>query len=88
MQRRVTKINKKIKNHSYKKRFDILRPTALLERKMKIDLILIFEMIKAISNHDRHFFIPNRTGNLLSRQIFKNNAINQLDIFANKFIYL
>ena len=55
---------------------------------MRGDLNETFKIINGISNCGRHFFyIFPWTENLLSRQISKTKAINQLNFFANRVIY-
>ena len=55
---------------------------------MRGDLCEIFKIINGISNYARHLNISLQTGNLLSKQIAKTKSINQLDILANRKIYI
>ena len=49
-------------------------------------LIETFKLINGIYNYDRHFFNISPQ-NLLVKQIFKTNSINQLDFFAIRVKY-
>ena len=54
IQRRVTKIIKKVKDYNHRERLEKLGWTTLLERRMKGDLIESFKIINGISNNGRH----------------------------------
>ena len=54
IQKRVTKIIKGVKNHSYKERSEKLGLTTLLERKTRCDLIEISKIINGISFRSRN----------------------------------
>ena len=89
IQRRVTKIIKRSKkNYSYTERVEKLKLMTSLERRMRGNLIETFKITNGISKIGKHFFdISPQTGNLPSRQIFKTNSTNQLDLFPNRIIY-
>ena len=53
LQRRVTKIIKRVKNYSYRERWREIKIT-LLERRTRGDLIETFKVINGISNYNRH----------------------------------
>ena len=79
IKRRVTKLIKKVKDYSYRVRWE----NTLLERRMKGDLIETFKIINGISYNGRClFYISLRMGNLLSRQISKMIFSNELGFFC------
>ena len=51
MSKRVTKLIKRVKYYSYRERLEKLGSTTLLERRMRGDLIDIFNIINGISIH-------------------------------------
>ena len=71
IQRRVTKIIKRVKDYSYRERFEKFGLITSLERNMRADLIETVKIDNGISNYGRYFFnISPQTENLL-RQISK-----------------
>ena len=89
IQRRMTKLIKRVKDYSYGERLKILGLTNLLER-MRGDLIKTSKIINGISNYGRlfsfFFNISPRTGNLPSGQVLKIKSTSQLDFLANRVI--
>ena len=63
----------KVKDSSYRERFEKLGSTTLLERRMRADLIETFKMIDIISNHVRHFSIF-----LLVQEIYCVNSFHKV----------
>ena len=55
IQRRVTKLIKRVKDYSYIERLEKLGLTTFLERRMGSDLIDTFKIINGISNYQRNF---------------------------------
>ena len=51
----MTKIKDKVKDYSYRERWEKLGLTTL-KRKMKDDLLKTFKIINGIFNYGRHFF--------------------------------
>ena len=89
MQRRETKVIKRVKDYSYWERLEKLGLTNLLERRKRGNLIETFKIINWISWYSLHFFdISPRTGNLPTRKVSKTKSkLDQLDFFANWGIY-
>ena len=72
----MTKLIKRVKDYSERKRSKKLGLTILLERGMRGDLIGAFKRINGISDCGRHFFnISSPTGNLMSSQITKTKLL-------------
>ena len=68
IQRRVTKIIKRVKDYINRERSENLELTTFLEKRIRDHLIETFKIINGISNHSWHFFLYlSRNGNLLSR---------------------
>ena len=74
----VTKLNKGVKDYSYKERLEELKLISLQEKRMRGDLM-------EFQNFGRYFFHnSHRTGNLPSTQISKTKSTDQLYIFFCK----
>ena len=56
IQRRVTKLIKRVKDYSYGGEIGEIGLTTLLERRIRSDLIVTFKIINGISDYARHFF--------------------------------
>ena len=82
IQKRVTKLIKRVEKISNRERSEKLGLITLLKRRMREDLTETFKIINGISNYGRHSLnISSQNANLLWRQILKTKSINQLDYF-------
>ena len=76
---------KRDKNYKKSKRLHLEREigfTTSLERRMRVDLIEIFNMINGISHYDRHFCnIPYQAG------IFCENRFQELNLLNHFFFF-
>ena len=72
IQRRVTKLIKRVKDYSCRKRLEKLGWTNLPKKRMRNDLKENFKIVNGISDYGTHFFnISPWTRNFLSWQISK-----------------
>ena len=88
IQRRVTKIIKRLKDYSYKERLKKCESINLLEIRIRGDLTEAFKIITEISNYGRHLFnFSPEIGSLLIRQILKIKSTKWIFLLIVSYIF-